>query len=59
MPAIMNVTMMLMSRMLAADVLTTFIVSLSMRLNPHIMAATRTHIVPSATRMVRLIRLMR
>ena len=58
-PARMNATMMVMSRMLATDVLTTPICVLSICAKPHIIAATTAHIPPRVSSMVRLKRLMR
>ena len=58
-PARMNTTMMVISRMLATLVLTTFICDLSICEKPQMMAATTAHIPPSVRSMVRLMRLMR
>ena len=58
-PARMNTTMMSISRMLATDVLTTFICALSIAEKPQMMAATASDKPPSVSSIVRLSRLMR
>ena len=59
MPATMKPTIIVISRMLAIDVLTRFIVSESSCPKPQMMAATSAQAPPSVSSSVRLMRLMR
>ena len=59
MAATMNPTMMVISRIEAADTLTVFISTESRRLKPQMIAATATLMPPSVSRRVRFRRLMR
>ena len=59
MAARMNPTMMVMSRMEAADTLTVFISTESSWLKPQMMAATAALMPPSVSSIVRFRRLMR
>ena len=56
MPARMKPVMITISRMLATDVLTMFICSLSICPKPHMMPLTARHMPPKVSRMVRFMR---